>query len=61
MEQSAQGDTKKALINAGIEVDKKNLVITTTDPTIEGAQLCARELLTNRQRPTAIFLGVMIY
>ena len=45
---------EKALINAGIEVDK-NLVITTTDPTIEGAQLCARELLTNRQRPTAIF------
>lgn len=45
---------EKALINAGIELDK-NLIRTTTDLTIEGAQLSARELLSNRQRPTAIF------
>lgn len=45
---------EKALINAGIEIDK-NLVRTTTEPTIEGAQLCARELLASGRRPTAIF------
>ncbi|GAA3324628.1 hypothetical protein GCM10020331_053270 [Ectobacillus funiculus] len=40
---------------------QKNLIRTTTDLTIEGAQLCARELLASGQRPTAIFLAVMIH
>ncbi|MGM7723811.1 LacI family DNA-binding transcriptional regulator [Metabacillus sp. Hm71] len=45
---------KKALENAGIEVDE-NLIITINEPTIEGAEVHAKELLNNAQRPTAIF------
>ncbi len=45
---------KKALENAGIEVDE-NLIITINEPTIEGAEVHAKELLNNAQKPTAIF------
>jgi DNA-binding LacI/PurR family transcriptional regulator len=45
---------KKALENAGIEVNE-NLVITTNEATIEGAEMQAKELLNSGQRPTAIF------
>ncbi|WP_047154189.1 LacI family DNA-binding transcriptional regulator [Aneurinibacillus tyrosinisolvens] len=45
---------KKALENAGIKVDE-NLVITINEPTIEGAEVKAKELLNSGQRPTAIF------
>jgi LacI family transcriptional regulator len=45
---------QKALENAGIEVDE-SLIIGINEPTIDCAEIFAKELLSSGQRPTAIF------